>query len=322
MSDAPSRQRLVDLLEEFRRTLGIGREFPPDYPPDQFIPLSSLGPDFLVMGREIMIPLRFIPSVSVDRVTAKGILDNLVSLGFIADEHRLRRALDCFFAIKDRQFLVPTPNDVEGWKEVQRRDVQPLQYRALVLAARLAEVADVVEGSIPSTPVVAPSNPQAAGGAAGEGEKPASNVPNVEAAAVIPAPLSSNDQSTHDAIRAYSREKIREDEACQRNREATQARQRADERLKEAWAFLKKTIEVWVRSCSDCCAARFCRSDVPVGRRGAATEARVQRGSCLRKKPEAIRGGTGRAEIQPVQQRYWSLLRRLRPAQVRDSGGV
>ncbi len=257
MSDAPSRQRLVDLLEEFRRTLGIGWEFPPDYPPDQFIPLSSLGPDFLVMGREIMIPLRFIPSVSVDRVTAKGILDNLVSLGFIADEHRLRRALDCFFAIKDRQFLVPTPNDVEGWKEVQRRDVQPLQYRASVLAARLAEVADVVEGSIPSTPVVAPSNPQAAGGAAGEGEKPASNVPNVEAAAVIPAPLSSNDQSTHDAIRAYSREKIREDEACQRNREATQARQRADERLKEAWAFLKKTIEVWVRSPSDCARLGF-----------------------------------------------------------------
>jgi hypothetical protein len=47
---ADAKQRLVDHMEEFRRTLGIGWEVPPDWPPDQFIPWSSLGPNFRSVG--------------------------------------------------------------------------------------------------------------------------------------------------------------------------------------------------------------------------------------------------------------------------------
>ncbi len=162
MSDAPAQQRLVDHIEEFRRTLGVGWDDPSDWPPDEFIPLSSLGPQILCVGGDRMIPLRFLPSISVDRDTAAGILDNLVRLDFITDATRLRNALDRFFAVRDWGFLVPSRNDVEGWKGIQRRYVQPLRHRGGQLAAVLAEISDAVKDSICSTPAAAPSGPQAA----------------------------------------------------------------------------------------------------------------------------------------------------------------
>ena len=107
-----------------------------------------------------MIPVRFLPSVSVDRDIANGILDNLVALGFIADASQLRIALNRFFAVKDLGFLVPTWNDDEGWKKIQRRYVLPLRFLAGQLAAVLADVSDVVKKSIPRTP---PGGHQVAG---------------------------------------------------------------------------------------------------------------------------------------------------------------
>ncbi len=99
-----------------------------------------------------MIPLRFLPSISVNRDTAAGILDNLIALGFIADATQLGIALERFFTIKDWSFVVPRCNDHEGWKEIQRRYVQPLRYEAGRLAAVLAEVSDVLKGSTLASP--------------------------------------------------------------------------------------------------------------------------------------------------------------------------
>ena len=151
--DAQAKQRLVDHMEELGRELGIGWEVPPNYPPDQFLPLTSVDRNAVFVGTEPMIPVRFLPSVSVDRDKAVGILDNLIALGFIADASQLRIALKRFFAVKDWTFLVPTWNDDEGWKELQRRYVQPLRFRGGQLAAVLAEVIEVVKKSIrPTSP--------------------------------------------------------------------------------------------------------------------------------------------------------------------------
>jgi|GEM_PF-1871437 len=111
LSNAAS--RLVDLLDDYLRVLGIGWEIPPGFPAD-----------------------RFVPSVCLAEHREGPIVQYLVDLRFTGDARRVHEAIQRCLAIRDCRIMRPRPDDDEGWQQFQQRYVNPLSYRV----ARLRQV--------------------------------------------------------------------------------------------------------------------------------------------------------------------------------------